>query len=102
VPADQTSMASGLIATTRAVGQALSVAIAGATFIGFGGAAAGAALSLGAPTAAAVAALDGTFLDALRAALLISGVFAATGAVLSLSRSQQRPVQASQRELVAS
>jgi EmrB/QacA subfamily drug resistance transporter len=102
VPRDQTSMASGLIATTRAVGQALSVAIAGATFIGFGGAAAGAALSVGAPTAAAVAALDGTFLDALRAALLISGVFAATGAILSLSRSRPLPVEISRPEVVGS
>jgi EmrB/QacA subfamily drug resistance transporter len=102
VPPDQTSMASGLIATTRAVGQALSVAIAGATFIGFGGAAAGAALSVGAPTAAAVAALDGTFLDALRAALLISGAMAAAGAVLSLARTLPRTAEAPRRQVVAS
>ena len=102
VPPDQTSIASGLIATTRAVGQALSVAIAGATFIGFGGAAAGAALSVGAPTAAAVAALDGTFLEALRAALLISGLMAASGAVLSLARLRQRPVQASRAQIAIS
>lgn len=95
VPADQTSRASGLVATTRAVGQALSVAIAGATFIGFGGAAAGAALSVGSPTAAAVAALDGTFLDALRAALLVSGVMAVAGAITSLPRLREGPVEAS-------
>lgn len=93
VPADQTSSASGLVATTRAVGQALSVAIAGATFIGFGGAAA--ALSVGSPTAAAVAALDGTFLDALRAALLVSGLMAATGAVTSVPWLREGSVEAS-------
>ena len=89
VPADQSGTASGLIATTRVVGQALSVAIAGAIFIGLGGAAAGAALVAGGGTAPiADAALDGTFVAAMHAALLVSGVLAAAGAVLSLSRSR--------------
>ena len=71
VPAGESGTASGLIAATRVVGQALSVAIAGAVFIGLGGAAAGAAMVAGG-TAASTAqpALDDTFLggDACRAA----------------------------------
>jgi DHA2 family multidrug resistance protein-like MFS transporter len=85
VPAEGSGTASGLIATTRVVGQALSVAIAGAVFIGLGGAAAGAALAAGGTSGAtADQALDGTFLAALRAALLVCGSLAATGAVISL------------------
>jgi EmrB/QacA subfamily drug resistance transporter len=97
VPADQSSIASGLIATTRAVSQALSVALAGAVFIGFGGAAAGAALSGGVPTAAATAALDGTFLGAFHAALLVSGLMAAAGAITSLPRLRAEPSDVSRR-----
>lgn len=92
VRADQSGVASGLIATTRAVGQSLSVAIAGAAFIGLGGAAAGAALVAGVPTGSAAAALDGTFLAALRAALLISGVMAVAGAVTSWPRTALAPI----------
>jgi hypothetical protein len=86
VPAERSGTASGLIATTRVVGQALSVAIAGAVFVGLGGAAAGAALAAGGTSGATVVpALDNTFLIALRAALLVSGSLAATGAVISLA-----------------
>jgi DHA2 family multidrug resistance protein-like MFS transporter len=98
VPADQSSTASGLIATTRVVGQALSVAIAGAIFIGLGGAAAGATLVAGGPSAA----LEGTFIAAMHAAVFVSGLLAASGAVLSLSRSRATPIEASRPELVAS
>jgi hypothetical protein len=103
VPAGQSGIASGLIATTRVVGQALSVAIAGAIFIGLGGAAAGAALvAAGASGAAADAALDGTFIAAMRTALLVSGLLAATGAVTSLQWSRRRPIEASSPRVVAS
>jgi EmrB/QacA subfamily drug resistance transporter len=102
VRADQSSIASGLIATTRSVAQAMSVAIAGAVFIGLGGAAAGATLAAGVPTSATQAALDGTFIAALHAALIVSGVFAATGAVLSLGRRMPRTVEAAQTRVVAS
>jgi EmrB/QacA subfamily drug resistance transporter len=103
VPADQSSTASGLIATTRVVGQALSVAIAGAIFIGLGGAAAGATLVAGgASTQAADAALDGTFIAAMRAASLVSGLLAAAGAVTSLARPRQRPAEAPRPEVVGS
>jgi EmrB/QacA subfamily drug resistance transporter len=102
VPADQSGTASSLIATTRVVGQALSVAIAGAIFIGLGGAAAGAALAGGAPTGPTAAMLDGTFLTAMHAALLVSGLLAAAGALTSLARPRQRRVEASQPEVVES
>jgi EmrB/QacA subfamily drug resistance transporter len=102
VSADQSGIASGLIATTRAVGQALSVALAGAAFIGLGGAAAGAALVAGVPTGPAAAVLDGTFLTALRAALLISGLMAVGGALTSLPWLRQRPLGAQRQEAVPS
>jgi MFS family permease len=86
VPRERSGEASGLIATTRVVGQTLSVAIAGALFVGLGGAAAGARLVSGGGSAAGGApALDGTFLTALHAALLVSGLLAAAGALVSLA-----------------
>jgi EmrB/QacA subfamily drug resistance transporter len=102
VPAAQSGIASGLIATTRAVGQALSVAIAGAVFIGLGGAAAGAALVAGVPTVPAEVADQATFIAALRAALLVSGVMAVAGAVTSLPWPRRRPAEVSRPEVVAS
>ena len=102
VPADQSGTASGLIATTRVVGQALSVAIAGAIFVGLGGAAAGAGLVAGGPSASATnPALDGTFVAAMHAALLVSGLLAAAGAVTSLARTRQGPVVEASRQQVA-
>jgi EmrB/QacA subfamily drug resistance transporter len=102
VPADQSGTASGLIATTRVVGQALSVAIAGAIFVGLGGAAAGAGLVAGGPSASATdPALDGTFVSAMHAALLVSGLLAAAGAVTSLARTQHRPVVEASGQQVA-
>jgi EmrB/QacA subfamily drug resistance transporter len=87
MPAEQSGLASGLYATARVVGQALSVAVAGAIFIGLGGAAAGAALvAAGAPTSTAGPALQDTFIEALRTALVVSGLMAAAGAVLSVLR----------------
>jgi hypothetical protein len=103
VPADQSGTASGLIATTRVVGQALSVAIAGAIFIGLGGATAGATLVAGgAATAAAKATLDGTFVAAMHAALLVSGLLAAAGALTSLTKSRARPLGIPTWEVVPS
>jgi EmrB/QacA subfamily drug resistance transporter len=101
VPADQSGIASSLIATTRAVSQAMSVAIAGALFIGFGGAAAGAALAAGVPTGPLEVADQATFMTALRAALLVSGLMAVAGAVASWPW-PQRPVEMSRQEAAAS
>ncbi len=94
VPADQSGIASSLVATTRVVGQAMSVAIAGAIFVGLGGAAAGATLAAGGvSTSAGDAALDATFVAAIHAALVVSGLMAAAGALTSLSRARAaRPV----------
>jgi EmrB/QacA subfamily drug resistance transporter len=102
VRADQSSIASGLIATTRSVAQAMSVAIAGAVFIGLGGAAAGATLAAGTVSGSSQLALDGTFITAMHAALLASGLFAAIGAVLSFSGAQLRPAEASRPQVLAS
>jgi EmrB/QacA subfamily drug resistance transporter len=93
LPASESGTASGLIATTRVVGQALSVAIAGALFIGLGGAAAGAALvAAGASgSTAADPELAGTFLGAMRVALVVCGLLAAAGAAISLGGLVRRP-----------
>ena len=93
VPAGESGTASGLIAATRVVGQVLSVAIAGAVFIGLGGAAAGAAMVAdGTAASPAQPVLDDTFLAAMHAALLVSGSLAAVGAAISLAaRVRRRP-----------
>jgi EmrB/QacA subfamily drug resistance transporter len=92
VPAGETGTASGLIAATRVVGQALSVAIAGAVFIGLGGAAAGEAIVAGGTAASTgFPALDDTFLAAMHAALLVSGSLAAIGAAISIAARVRRP-----------
>jgi EmrB/QacA subfamily drug resistance transporter len=92
VSPEQSGTASGLIATTRVVGQTLSVAIAGAVFIGLGGAAAGAGLVAGGtPGSTAHLALDDTFLGAIHAALIVSGLLAAAGAAITLAGLQRRP-----------
>jgi EmrB/QacA subfamily drug resistance transporter len=101
VPADESGTASGLIATTRVIGQALAVAIAGAFFIGLGGAAAGAALEAGGASGTDTA-LQGTFVAAMRAALLVSGLLAAAGALTSLTRTRARPSRTSRRDAAAS
>jgi EmrB/QacA subfamily drug resistance transporter len=91
VPAGDSGTASGLIAATRVVGQALSVAIAGAIFVGLGGAAAGATMVDGGTAAsAAQPALDDAFLGAMHAALLVSGSLAAIGAAISVAAAVSR------------
>ena len=46
-PAEEQGVASGVLSTTRVVGQSLSVAVGDAVFTSVGGAAAGAALAAG-------------------------------------------------------
>ena len=95
-PESQQGMASGVFATTRVTGQALSVAIAGAVFASFGGAAAGSALVAGGThvTAATGAGLRAeevtTFLRGFHAALATCAAFAAVGALLALMRGHDR------------
>jgi hypothetical protein len=83
-PSGESGTASGLIATTRVVGQVLSVAIAGAVFVGLGGAAAGAAL-MTRETTGLDPALVATFLGAIHSALLVSAALAAAGAAISFA-----------------
>jgi EmrB/QacA subfamily drug resistance transporter len=94
LPAEESGRASGLIATTRVVAQSLSVAIAGAVFAGLGGAAAGATLVAGGLTPTDGVVLDGTFMTAMHAALLVSGLMAAAGAVINVA-ARLRPPEAS-------
>jgi len=91
LPTEESGRASGLIATTRVVAQSLSVAIAGAVFAGLGGAAAGAALVGGGADSTNGVALTGTFLGAMHAALLVSGLMAAAGAAINVSARLRRP-----------
>ena len=87
-PQDEQGQASGLLATARVTGQALSVSVAGAVFQSLGGAAAGSALLaaranstlLGVQTAEDRA----IFVNAFQTALLVCAAFAVAGALISL------------------
>ncbi len=85
--------ASGLLTTGRAVGQSLSVVIAGAMFAGLGGSAAGRALAgarAGELIGADVGALQQTFLAGFRGALMVSAAVAAIGVAAALVRGDER------------
>jgi len=85
--------ASGLLTTGRAVGQSLSVVIAGAMFAGLGGSAAGRALAgaqAGELIGADVGALQQTFLAGFRGALVVLAAVAAIGVVAALVRGDER------------
>jgi EmrB/QacA subfamily drug resistance transporter len=93
-PATAQGAASGLLATARITGQALSVAVAGAVFLGMGGSA-GAALIAhrangGHPSGPATEQLQSTFLDGFHAALTVCAAFAAVGALAALVRGPER------------
>jgi MFS family permease len=92
-PATEQGAASGLLATSRIAGQALSVAVAGAVFLGLGGSAGAALLALkthgahlGGPAAEP---LESTFLRGFHAALLVCSAFAAVGALAALVRGKE-------------
>ena len=89
-PQSQQGMASGVFATTRITGQALSVAVAGAVFATLGGAAAGSALADAAASDPGRAALEAAFLRAFHAALATCAGFAAVGALAALVRGRER------------
>jgi EmrB/QacA subfamily drug resistance transporter len=95
-PASQQGMASGVFATARITGQALSVAVAGAVFAVFGGAAAGSALVTQNPHLVAAGeagrhALEvATFLRGFHAALATCAAFAVLGALVALLRGRER------------
>ncbi|MFN2565754.1 MAG: DHA2 family efflux MFS transporter permease subunit [Gemmatimonadaceae bacterium] len=94
-PATEQGEASGLLATARVTGQALSVAVAGAVFGTLGGAAAGSALvawrvASSHASAPEIAALQATFVHGFRAALLVCVAFATAGALAALVRGRER------------
>jgi EmrB/QacA subfamily drug resistance transporter len=90
-PPSQQGMASGVFATTRITGQALSVAIAGAVFATLGGAAAGSALAAMPASDAGRPALEAVFLRAFHAAFATCAAFAALGACAALVRGPESP-----------
>jgi MFS family permease len=90
-PPDEQGVASGILATARIMGQSLSVAVAGAVFTSFGGAAAGATLAANRETlsVAQVQALQQTFVTSLHAAFVVCAVLAAVGVVTALVRGKE-------------
>jgi hypothetical protein len=83
----------GLLTTGRALGQSLSVVVAGAMFAGLGGTAAGRALVVaraGGLTGADVGALQQTFLAGFRGALMVSAAVAGLSVVAALVRGDER------------
>jgi EmrB/QacA subfamily drug resistance transporter len=87
-PREEQGVASGVLATARVVGQSLSVAVAGAVFISFGAAAAGATLAAQRQTlsVAQTRALQQTFVTGLHAAFVVCAVLAGCGVVTALIR----------------
>jgi EmrB/QacA subfamily drug resistance transporter len=85
-PRDRQGVASGMLATGRTMGQAISIAIAGAVFGTLGAASAGRALVHDRGNAA----LEATFLHGFRAALLTCAGLSAVAILTSLLRGQDR------------
>src|SRR5216684_4497325 len=91
VPRSRQGSSSDLPATGRVVGQSVSVAIAGAIFAGFGGAAAGRALiSNPALSPAGISALQQTFATSFHAAFIACAAIAAFGVLTSLVRGNEK------------
>jgi len=92
-PRSEQGEASGLLGTGRVVGQSLSVALAGAVFASLGGAVAGAQLLAGREgqplSAEQIARLQGTFVGAFHAALLVCASLAAIGIFTALVRGSE-------------
>jgi EmrB/QacA subfamily drug resistance transporter len=84
-PRDRQGLAGGLLATGRVLGQSLSIALAGAVFAGFGGAAAGQALQRSPGDAGLVRA----FLLGYRGALWVSSTCALLGAGLLIRHARR-------------
>jgi MFS family permease len=92
-PATEQGQASGLLATARMAGQALSVSVAGAVFASLGGAAAGSVLlsdrANGSLLGVRELGAEATFVHAFQMALLVCAAFAAVGALISLLPARQ-------------
>jgi EmrB/QacA subfamily drug resistance transporter len=93
-PDAEQGAASGLLATSRIAGQALSVAVAGAVFLGLGGSAGATLLAHrangGHLSGPAAEPLQTTFLHAFHAALTVCSAFAVVGALAALVRGRER------------
>ena len=99
-PPDEQGVASGLLSTGRVVGQALSVALAGTFFSGFGAAAAGVQLSSQGQSlsTSSVSDLQNTFLAGFHAAFIVCAAFAAIGIFTSLVRGNEHKNRQTQVE----
>jgi len=93
-PREQQGSASGFLATGRVVGQSLSVALAGAIFAGFGGAAAGRALVSNqyshTLSPEQISLLQQTFTNGFHAAFIACASIAAIGVLTSLVRGKEK------------
>ncbi|MGZ3601574.1 MAG: MFS transporter [Ktedonobacterales bacterium] len=91
VPVSHQGVASGILATSRVIGQSLSVAVSGAIFTSLGAAAAGNILAThrGQLSGAQLATLQQTFVYGLHAAFLVCAVLAAFGVVTALVRGDE-------------
>ncbi len=92
-PRKQQGAASGFLATGRVVGQSLSVALAGAIFVAFGGATAGLILSSNQSSQLLspeqILHLQQTFISGFHAAFLVCACVAAIGIFASLVRGKE-------------
>jgi EmrB/QacA subfamily drug resistance transporter len=89
-PPNEQGAASGILSTGRVVGQSLSVALAGAIFVTFGGAAAGALLHTQQTLPpATVGALQETFVRSFHAAMFACAGLAALGVFTALVRGNE-------------
>jgi MFS family permease len=90
-PPDEQGIASGMQGTSRVIGQAVSVALAGAVFASLGGTAAGATLAAQGDVLAPeqIAELQATFAAALHAAFMVCGILAGFGVLTALVRGQE-------------
>ncbi|GCF08714.1 MFS transporter [Dictyobacter arantiisoli] len=87
-PREHQGSASGFLATSRTIGQSVSIALAGAVFTSLGGATAGAILSSG-KSGIQTAALQQTFVNSFHAAFLTCAGVAAIGILTSLVRGKE-------------
>ncbi len=97
-PQNEQGIASGVLATGRVIGQAISVALAGSLFAAFGAAAAGIVLSTPNQhlSPAKIDILQHTFIAGFHAAFLACAAFAAIGILTSLVRGNENQPQAGQ------
>lgn len=87
-PKQHQGSASGFLATSRVVGQSVSIALAGAVFVGLGGATAGAILAAKTATAHTTQ-LQQTFDSSFHAAFIVCAGVAAIGILTSLVRGKE-------------